>query len=1065
MNVPAARFCAGCGRPLDAGTRPLETAERRQLTVLMCDLVGSTELSQSLDPEDLRELLADYQRVCAEAVEHHDGHIAQYLGDGVLVYFGFPYAHEDDARRAIRCGLDILGRMRELDSAATRRCGVRLSVRAGAHTGRVVVGTVGTGARQEMLAQGDTPNIAARVQAHADPDSLAVTDATWRMVRGYFHAEPLGARELKGLAEQMRLWRITGASGAKSRLEADRFLTRYVGRELELRALERQWGAVAAGAARFVTVRGEPGIGKSRLVQEFTQGVGADVERLELRFTSYTQNSAFQPVIELIERRLGLERSLSPDLRLERIEERLRELGITASEAAPLWAELLSIPAAERYRPLVMSPARRRARTVETLVAAFQSLASRGPTIVVAEDLHWGDASTLELLQLLVSSTSQPPLLGLFTARPEFQPPWAAQDAAAFIEMSRLADTEVATVARAVAHDKTLPAEVLRLILERCDGVPLFVEEVVQTVIDSGVLEEREGSWELTGPVPAGLIPASIDALLTARIDQLGESRATAQLAATIGREFSWALLHAVSDLHENALGEDVRRIVAAGIVREAPSGNAGTYVFKHALVQEAAYESLLRSERRRLHERIARVLAADFVEEVDLHPEILARHLEYGGRVADAVVQWMRAGQREVQRSANAEAILHLEHALELLLQLSDDDERARLELPLRVLAAVPLTLTRGWTAREVEAHYRRARELCQRVGETPELFPTLVGLVTYLIVSGQLEEARAMGEADLLLARDQGNPEHELEAEVDLGNTLFYLGRPREALVHLERVDELYHPERDRVHAFSYGKEPAAVARLHRALALWCLGRPDSALRCTSSAEALAREWPHPFTNAWIQTGAAVLRILRGEVEAAQAHAETAIAISVVEGFPNWLAQANVYRGWALVAEGDEGGLAQIEEGLGLWSATGAQLMLGFLRCVMADAQGRCGRYAEALQALDAAIAHARRTGDCWYEPEMMRLSAELALKADRQRPEEAAARVRDAVRLAAGRSQLLLELRSATSLARISGDPEDTARLRDCYESFDEGHETADLAAARSVIEGLPSAAPVT
>ena len=483
-NTAAARFCANCGKPLEDAAAAPEVGERRQLTVLMCDLVGSTALSRALDSEDLRAMLTDYRRVCSEVVEREEGHIAQYLGDGVVIYFGFPHAHEDDARRAVRCGLEILNRIQELDVSATWPSGAKLQVRIGADTGRVVIG--GFGPQQDYLVHGETPNIAARAQSVGDAGSLVVSDATWRLVQGYFRAESLGEVALKGIAEPMRLWRVTATSGAESRLEMGGVLTEYVGRQREHEVLEAQWTAVISGAARFVTVRGEAGIGKSRLVREFTQKLaGPGVDRLDLRFTPYSRNSAFLPLVELIEGRLGFDATLSRQVRLDRIDRRMVELGILAADAAPLLAELLSVPNDGRYPPLVISPIRRRQRTLEILVAMVRALACQRPTVLAAEDLHWADPSTLELLGMLVASASELPLLGLCTARPEFEPAWSGPSAV-LIEVGPLNGAEVEAVAHAVARGKTMPGEVMREIAKRCDGVPLFVEEVTQAVIESG---------------------------------------------------------------------------------------------------------------------------------------------------------------------------------------------------------------------------------------------------------------------------------------------------------------------------------------------------------------------------------------------------------------------------------------------------------------------------------------------------------------------------------------------------------------------------------------------------
>ncbi|HUN98261.1 MAG TPA: adenylate/guanylate cyclase domain-containing protein, partial [Bradyrhizobium sp.] len=625
-NIRLARFCGGCGKELKAITSASD-AERRRLCVLFCDLVGSTPLSLRLDAEDLRNVMGSYQRVCETVVFRHDGFVANYRGDGVEVYFGYPLAHEDDATRAVLCALEMLEAVRQL-AYATK---VDLQVRIGIDSGRVVVGTLGSIGRFERVAIGETPNIAARVQAEAAPGQVVVSDSLRRLLRGSFVIEPMGARQLKGVERPVELFRVIASGGQAAGPSAKG--TVFIGRANELNALETMWSNIKLGAARFIILRGEPGIGKSRLVEEFRcQVAGPDIDVLEMRCTPYSQHSAFLPVTELVARRIGIDRSLDTDAQLDRIDKRLTDLGISAPDAAPLMAALLSIPTGERYPPLMITPIRRRLRTLEILVSALETISLRHRTILIVEDLHWADPSTLELLQLIMSSAPRISLLGILTARPEFQPTWpnaplssAATNGISVIDLPRLNKTEVEAIVFGVAHGKSMPGEVIRELTQRCEGVPLFVEEVTRTVMESGIIEEREFSWELTGPLPATLIPASVDALLMARIDRLGDARVTAQLAATIGREFAYPLLRAVSERSEKALRDDLRCIVDAGLAWQTSKGNTKTYVFKHVLVQAAAYESLLRTTRQRHHDAIARALLSDFKIDVEHQPEVIA--------------------------------------------------------------------------------------------------------------------------------------------------------------------------------------------------------------------------------------------------------------------------------------------------------------------------------------------------------------------------------------------------------------------------------------------------------
>jgi class 3 adenylate cyclase/predicted ATPase len=972
-------------------------AERRQLTVLAADLVGSTALSMRLDPEDLRELMRVYQTTCTRTIERLGGHVATWQGDGVFVLFGYPRAGEDDAVRAVRCGWEIVADLEPARERFKREHGVSVAVRVGVHTGAAVVGDEGTTSSWQTHAFGGTPNIAARVAASAEPDTVTVTEPTRRLVTGYFHFEALGTHKLKGVSHPHALHRVTGPGKIRDRFGASlvRGLTPLVGRERERAHLADAAERARGGQLTAVLITGDPGIGKSRLVH-FVRQEAVRLQQLHCQCSPYHRGTALHPILEALRRRWGLDGDT--DSQLAALKEALP--GESVRDIALLAAVLdLGVPPGS---PPLGSPGRQRAETLEVLVGLLRAEASRTPLVLGIEDVHWIDPSTIELLAALLGSGRDVPLMLLLTARPEFTPPWGADAGLELLALDRLAAAEARELILQVAPEAT-EEEVERL-AEDTDGVPLFAEEMTRAA-----LESDEGD-----------IPTTLYGCLMARLDRDRATLTVAQVAAAIGREFGRDLLGMVCDLGDAQIDACLGRLVDAQLL-DVVGGPRPRFAFRHALIQETARGSLLRRTRQDYHSRIADATADHFPQVAEEQPELLAHHLESADRPLEAVLQWMRAGQRAVQRSSNAEAILHLEHALEVLGALPDDDDRARIELPLRVLAAVPLTLTRGWTAPGVEAHYQRARELCARVGDTPQLFPTLVGLITYLIVSGQLEEARAMGEVDLVLARS-ASVDFELEAELDLGNILFYLGRPADARDHLARADELYVPATHHQHAYLYGREPGAVARLHRALVLWTLGESDAALECLHSAEALLGEWPHPFTEAWVQIAAALLHMLRGDVDRVREAAEAAIATSTVEGFPNWLAQANVYRGWALVMDGDRSGLDEMAQGLELWSMTGAQLVVPWLRFAMAEALDRCGRTGEAITTLASALDHVARTGERWCEPELMRLSAEIELRAGAITRARAVTRLHAAAELARQQSARGFQRRVAASLARL-------------------------------------------
>ena len=1035
--------------------------ERRQITVLTCDVVGSTALSQALDPEDLHEMLGDFQRVCQETAERYDGYISQFLGDGVQIYFGFPRAHEDDARRAVSCGLEILQGTEQLNQASARPSGARLRIRVGADTGRVVVSPVGTGARRENIAMGDAPNIASRVQALAEPDTLWVTEATWRIAHEHFQGEPRGEFELKGVASAVRLWRVTRAGGVVPGLERVDLLTLYVGRGHEHALLAAHWTAARAGAARFVTVRGEPGIGKSRLVAEFRgQVASADTTVLAVRCTQFAKNSAFLPVIELLERVLGLVGASEPEERLGRIDQQLATLGLRAADAGPLVAALLSIPVAGHYPALELSPTRRRVRTIETLVAIIEAIASRNPTILVAEDLHWADPSTLEVLEALVSRARRLPLLGLFTARPEFEAAWPNDEATPLVEVSRLDHAEVEAVVRHVAHGKPVPGDVIREITQRCDGVPLFIEEVARAVIEAGVLQENEYSWALTGALPSDLIPASVDASLMARIDRLGEARGTAQLAATIGREFTYAQLRAVSERSDKDLADDLQRILSAGLAWQVSTAAPTTFVFKHALVQMAAYESLLRSTRQRFHERIARVLLADFGGEVALRPEIVARHLSGAGHHAESSDHWFAAGQRALTRMAIPEAHGHFTRALEGLAKLPTSDEVLTKELELQIAIAPTLMTLYGWASPTVALACERARSLSHLLERPDRLYEPIWGLWTNLFVGGQLDRALDTANEALSMALASGVPMLEVTGRHAVAYTHYYRGEWAECIAHAQAGIGLYALEQERMltNTFQISSTVNMVAGL--ASSLWMMGHQDQGLAELDRMIAMARELDHPSALSNALGVACYMLTFHHDPQRMLGHASEVKSFARAEGWELWYAVGVMSSGWARLRLGDRGdGLRELFEGVALFRATRSDLMGPTVAVIHAEGLRAAGRDEEALEMLAATAETARRGHVGVLLPDVFRLIGEIHLQAGALAQAEAA--FEQALATARAQQALSLELRAAMArqplFERTGRAAEGMALVRRCYERFSDSFDQPELRAARAMLEG--------
>ena len=654
-------------------------AERRQITVMFCDLVGSTALSEELDPEDLREVMAAYQKTAGAVVERYDGHVAQYLGDGLMTYFGWPTAHEDDAQRAVRAGLEIVAAVQGIEAPAA------LSVRVGISTGPVVVGETGAGdAAVPKAAVGETPNVAARVQGLAEPNTVTVGETTQRLIGGAFDLEDLGAQTLKGVAAPINVFRVTGASDVETRFDASHGagLTPLVGRDEEVGLLLKRWEQAKDGEGQVILLSGEAGIGKSRITQALREHVMSESHtRLRYQCSPYYTNSAFYSVIAQFERAAEFEHEDTPEQKLDKLEALLALSAENVTDIAPLFAALLSLPS-DRYPPLNLSPQKQKEDTITALADQVVLLAGAQPVLMIFEDAHWIDPSTLEVLGAVIERVRETPVLIVITYRPEFEPPWAGHDHVGTLTLNRLSRRHGADMVAGVIGGKALPNEVLDQIVAKTDGVPLFVEELTKTVLEAGLLKEVGDRYELDGPLPPLAIPSTLQDSLMARLDRLGLVKEVAQTGACIGREFAYALLAAVSPLRDNELQDALQQLTSSELIFRRGIAPGSTYTFKHALVQDAAYRSLLNSKRQQLHARIATVLEKRFPVTGPNNPEVLADHLTKAGLGDKAVKYWIMAGVRAKEVFANDEATVHLQVALELMGSLLAHDEPGSMSL-----------------------------------------------------------------------------------------------------------------------------------------------------------------------------------------------------------------------------------------------------------------------------------------------------------------------------------------------------------------------------------------------
>ena len=758
-------------------------AERRQLTVLFCDLVDSTRLARQLDPEDYREVVRAYQQACAEIIQHFDGHIAQYLGDGLLVYFGYPQAHEDDAQCAVRTGLDIVGMMGTLNARLERDKGLRLTVRVGIHTGLVVVGGIGGSDRQEQLALGDTPNIAARLQGLAAPDTVVISEATARLVQGFFTCQALGAQDLKGLDQPLSVYRVLHASGRQTRLDVatPRGLTPLVGREQEVGLLLERWAQVKDSMGQVVFLTGEAGIGKSRLVQVLREQIlGAAATCIECRCLPHTQHSALRPVITHWERSLAFAHEDTPDAKLRKLEDALAAYALPLSETVPLFAALLSLPLPARDAPVPLMPQRQRQQTLEALLTWLVQETEQHPVLCIVEDLHWVDPSTLEFLVLLLDQVPTARLLLLLTARPEFKAPWGSRAYLTQLTLGRLGRSQVEAMVTGVLHGKPLPVEVLQQVVAKTDGVPLFVEEQLKMVLESELVREVDGRYVLTGLLPPLAIPATLQDALMARLDRLASAKIVAQLGATIGRQFTYDLLQAVCPLDTETLQAGLRQLVEAELLYQRGLPPQATYLFKHVLIQEAAYQSLLKSTRQQYHQRIAQVLAERLPDRSDL----LAHHAWCGAQWDTAARAFQEAGSQALARSAYPEAVACFDQALAALRCLPQREYQETCEQVITILFGLRGALVQLGDLERALVVLHEAETLAQTLDDPHQLGRVSSYMARYCFLMGEHDVARAASERALRLATDHQDFALQVTAHMYLGQVYHALGQYPRAL-----------------------------------------------------------------------------------------------------------------------------------------------------------------------------------------------------------------------------------------------------------------------------------------
>jgi len=1065
--------------PASAQKEPNEP-ERRQVSVLACELLNAASLYNQMDPEEVHKLLQHLQQTCTGVVNHYGGHVGHYANGAMVIYYGYPEAHEGDAERAVRTALGLVDAVHRLGGTLPE-LKQHLAVRMGIHTGLVVVGEVtDNNVREHMSVTGNAPNVADGLKRLANPDTVVIGESTQRLVDKLFNFELLQPQISSDMPSQ-NIYRVQSMPHTPSRSET-RFtetLTPLVGRETEIELLLKRWEQSKSGESQVAMLCAEGGIGKSRILQGLQERLQDEKHQSVLYFCSpYHTNSSLYPAIVQLQRMLGFHLHDDANKSLDKLEAMLNELGLIVSESAPVFAELLSLPIKERYAGFELKAEEIKKRTLVCLVQLYHAMAQREPVLFIVEDAHWIDPTTRELVELLINDLRSQPIFFVTSYRLEFDPPWSAYMHATLLRLNRLTRQETIGIIENVTGGRALPKDILELIIERTDGVPLFVEELTKSVLLSGALHDSDDGLELRGTVQMLHVPESLQDSLMARLDNLKHAKPIAQLAATVGRSFNYDLLKAVAEKNDSYLDNALNELVDAELLFKRGVAPDLTYEFKHALVQDAAYQSLLKSTRQLYHNRIAEVLALKFPHIGKTQPEVLAHHYTEAQQSQEAVNYWLRAGQRANEHSANIEAIAHLNKGLELLKQIPETDistvDRNELELLLLLSLGPALLSAKGLGSSEAEKTYIRARELCREAEANDALFTVTWGLWMLCQKRGRVREAQDLSAELLDLANKLKQPAYDLEAHHAAWTTNFRLSQFESAKIHSQSGIELYDVKQHGNHASRFGgHDPGCCALYNAAMTAWLLGYPEQAQARAQQSVRLAKQINHLMTQALANVFAGFVAQWCKDVKPVKEHAQAVISLCTKHGIaPDCKAQAQVLAGWVetlplkqRVSDKHHGdipkGIADIEEAIKAHRHTGVRTHEPYLLTILADAYLRTHQSEPGLQTINDALQSVKETGERTFEAEVYRLKGELLLLQSADNFDEAMECFQKAITLAKKQQSKSLELRAVTSLIRaqqnIKKSQPDLEQLSELLDWFTEGKELPDQKDAGSLVEG--------
>lgn len=1080
INPVDFKFCGQCATSLASllsttqttqSNQSQERAERRQLTVLFCDIVGSSTLSEILDPEELRDLMSEYHAICTDVVSRYDGHIAQYLGDGVLVYFGYPVAHEDSARRAAQAGLDIVPRVSQItyhtQNLQTLNADKQnLQVRVGIHTGLVVVGEISKGDKRS-LALGETPNIAARVQDIATAGCVVVSETSHHLLGDGFHCGSLGQHQLKGFSRPLELFQVHNLNPVNngSIFPAQHSRTRMIGRDTEIQLLLERLEQARKGLGQVVLLSGEPGIGKSRMIQTLYEQIEQDdAFLLECCGTANYRNSYLFPVIDMLRRTFHLHKQLNDKQKLKHIEVRIRSLGLDTTSMIPMLAELLSIPLNDHYSVAIEStPLQKKQQTFDILMTLIQTIAQQRLVFLIVEDLHWIDPSTIELLTQLAGQPGLSNIFALVTFRSEFNASWPSQAHLTRINLNRLTDEQIGLMIYELCYHKTLPKKLVSEIITKTDGIPFFIEELTSALLESGLMEEKVDHFELSTPISELGIPSSLQDLLMSRLDGLGDEKGLAQISAILGREFEHEVLHIISSRDEKSFAQGLDHLINAELFLQHGQRPKAWYSFRHALLREAAYHSLLKRTRQKYHQQIATLLKEQFPQMVKENPELLAHHCTEAGDFGGALEYWLQAGRVALQHSANIEAINHLGEGLAVLAKLPESTQKRTSELVLQTYLGQAYMMTRGYAAPEVEHAYVRAKELCRDISDITTVFPVLCGLWEYYVVRADLETAYPLAEEIYQLAQTTGNATHIIEAHRAMGTTQLWRGQLKDAWQYLQpdTLIENLKGQQDPAQQLSYYQDSRVAMLSNSGCVLWLSGHNRQAIENARQALSLSKRLAHPFSQVYALNFLCILSQLNGDHKTTAEHAELQIMLCKTYGFAFWGAMGKMFLTWANASnEPIEDSLKQFQQSLDDYEKIGSRIARSYFLAMFADLQRSAGNFNAATETIETGLQETVLTGEEFFKSELLRIKGELLLAQAQPSHDAAETVLFQSLEVAREQGAHSLALRIAISLSHLWQKLGKTSQVTELLESqlqlINKDEDTCDQLTARELLK---------